>query len=62
MFGADDYIELAQRCSQLAFECSTPTLSVALMSLASDCLAQSHKQSAGEQKLHPQPDPFGFGD
>jgi hypothetical protein len=37
-------------------------LSLALMSLASDYLAQSHKQSAGEQKLYPQPDPLGFGD
>ena len=62
MFGADDYIVLAELCSQLAFTCSTPTLSLALMSLASDFLAQSHKQSAGEQTLHPQPDPLGFGD
>ena len=62
MFGADDYIVLAELCSQLAFACSTPTLSLALMSLASDYLAQSHKQSAGEQKLHPQLDPLGFGD
>ena len=63
MFGADDYIVLAELCSQLAFACSTPTLSLALMSLASDFLALSHKQSAaGEQALHPQPDPLGFGD
>jgi hypothetical protein len=34
-----------------------------LMRLASDYLAQSHRQSAaGEQALHPQPDPLGFGD
>ena len=63
MFGADDYLVLAELCSQLAFSCSTPTLSLALMSLASDFLALSHKQSAaGEQALHPQPDPLGFGD
>jgi hypothetical protein len=63
IIGSDNYIELAQRCAQLAFEYSAPTLSEALMRLASDCLAQSHKQqSAGEQNLHPQPDPFGFGD
>jgi hypothetical protein len=62
MFGADDYIVLAELCSQLAFACSTPTLSLALMSLASGYLAQSHKESAGEQKLHPQSDPLGFGD
>jgi hypothetical protein len=62
MFGADDYIVLAELCSQLAFACSTPTLSLALMSLASDYLAQSHKESVGEPKLHPQPDPLGFGD
>ena len=43
MFGADDYIVLAELCSQLAFACSTPTLSLALMSLASGYLAQSHK-------------------
>ena len=63
MFGADDYIVLAELCSQLALTCSTPTLSLALMRLASDYLAQSHRQSAaGEQALHPQPDPIGFGD
>ena len=62
MFGTDEYIVLAELCSQLAFASSTPTLSLALMSLASDYLAQSRKQSAGEQKLHPQPDPLGFGD
>ena len=63
MFGADDYIVLAELCSQLAFACSTPRLSLALMSLASDFLAQSHKQSAAsEQALNPQPDPLGFGD
>jgi hypothetical protein len=53
MFGADDYIVLAELCSQLAFSCSTPTLSLALMSLASDYLAQSPKQSTCEQTLHP---------
>jgi hypothetical protein len=61
MFGADDYIVLAELCSQLALTCSTPTLSLALMSLASDYLAQSHKQSAADQP-HPQLDPLGFGD
>ena len=34
MFGADDYIVLAELCSQLAFACPTPTLSLALMSRA----------------------------
>jgi hypothetical protein len=63
MIGSDDFIELAQRYAQLAVECSAPTLSEALMRLASDYLAQSHRQSAaGEQELHPQPDPLGFGD
>ena len=32
MNGSDDNIELAQRCAQLAFECSAPGLSEALMS------------------------------
>jgi hypothetical protein len=63
MIGSDDFIELAQRCAQLAAECSAPALSEALMRLASDYLAQSHRQSvAGEQTLHPQLDPLGFGD
>jgi hypothetical protein len=63
MIGSDDFIELAQRYAQLAVECSGPALSEALMKLASGYLAQSHRQSAaGEQALHPQLDPLGFGD
>jgi hypothetical protein len=62
MIGSDDCIELAQRCAQLAVACSSPSLSEALMKLAGDYLAQSHKHSAGELKLHQQPDPLGFGD
>ena len=62
MIGSDDCIELAQRCAQLAVACSIPSLSEALMKLAGDYLAQSHKQSAGELKFHQQPDPLGFGD
>ena len=62
MVPSDDYTQLAERCTQLAIACSAPTQSLALMSLASDYLAQSHNQSAGEQTLHPQPDPLGFGD
>jgi len=61
MNGSDDNIELAQRCAQLAFECSVPGLSEALMRLAADYLAQSHRQSATEQPQL-QPDPLGFGD
>jgi hypothetical protein len=62
MIGSDDFIELAQRCAQLAVACSAPALSEALMRLASDYLAQSHRQPVGEQKLRPQLDPLGFGD
>jgi hypothetical protein len=47
MIGSDDCIELAQRYAQLAVACSVPSLSEALMKLAGDYLAQSHKQSAG---------------
>jgi hypothetical protein len=61
MNGSDDNIELAQRCAQLAFECSAPGLSEALMRLAADYLAQSHRQSATEQPQL-QADPRGFGD
>jgi hypothetical protein len=61
MIGSDDCIELAQRCAQLAVACSIPSLSEALMKLAGDYLAQSHKQSAGELKFHQQPDQLGFG-
>jgi hypothetical protein len=62
MIGSDDYIELAQRCAQLAVECSAPSLSEALMKLAGDYLEQGHKQSAGEPKRQQQYDPLGFGD
>jgi hypothetical protein len=67
MFGADDYIVLGELCSQLAFACSTPSLSKALMGLAAHYLAQSHEAqshelSTPEQQLQPKPDPLGFGD
>ena len=38
---SDDNIELAQRCAQLAFECSAPGLSEALMRLAADYFARA---------------------
>ena len=38
-----------------------PTLSDALMKLAAEYVAQSHKQLAAGQR-HPQLDPLGFGD
>ena len=59
-FGANDYIVLAELCSQLAIACSTPTLSQPLMKLALDYLRQGHSQLAAEP--HPRPDPLGFGD
>ena len=67
MVPSDDYTQLAQRCTQLAIACSTPTLSLALMNLASDYLAQSHRLSqpstAQQRQYQIQLDPsVGFGD
>jgi hypothetical protein len=63
MIASENYGQLAERCTQLAIACSTPSLAGALTRLASDYVAQSHKiiqPSPAEQQL--QLDPFGFGD
>ena len=60
MVGSNEYTQLAQRCADLAIS-SAPTLSDALMKLAAEYVAQSHKQLAAGQR-HPQLDPLGFGD
>jgi hypothetical protein len=36
---SEDYKQLAERCAELAAECSTPTLAEALRALALDYLA-----------------------
>ena len=65
MIGPEHYSHLAERCTQLAIACSTPGLTGALMRLASDYVAQSHRlgqPSAWEQPRELKIDPLGFGD
>jgi hypothetical protein len=49
MLTSNDYKELAARCTELASESSEPTVTEALMALASDYLvraAKLHRQTA----------------
>jgi len=59
---SEGYSQLAQRCAQLAIACSAPTLSEALTRLASDYVAQSHRDRAADQQCRLQLNPLGFGD
>ena len=67
MVPSEDYTQLAQRCTQLAIACSTPSVAGALTVLALDYLAQSDRlsqPSAPQQhQCQIQLDPsVGFGD
>ena len=67
MVPSEDYTQLAQRCTQLAIACSTPSVAGALTVLALDYLAQSHRLSqpstAQQHQCQIQLDPsVGFGD
>ena len=67
MVASDDYSQLAQRCTQLAIACSTPSVAGALTVLALDYLAQSHRlnQSSAAELRQRQVEPDlsgGFGD
>jgi glucan phosphorylase len=65
MIVSEHYSQLAERCTQLAIACSTPSLAGALTRLAADYVAQSHRlgqPSAWEQPRQLKIDPLGFGD
>ena len=55
MIDYEHYRQLAERCTQLALACSTPSLASALTTLASDYVAQSHRlgqPSAGNSRAN----------
>ena len=65
MVASEEYRQLAQRCVNLAMVSSAPSVAGALMALASDYLAQSHRSSepsAAQRHQMPLDTAAGFGD